>query len=138
MGSFDLSWFDSPEDAAQLERLHGLIQGAAKGTPTRQDLDALLSVFERFPGHDGFGVFWSILHYIEGVEGYGPAVIASVLRAPGEFNLSMINRMLNGGIVSVGDASLIGILEAVAASDKASDEARETARHLIAYQRAKA
>ena len=137
MASLDLSWFDSPDDESQLQQLDELVQNLSKSAPTRQDFDALLSIFERFPEHDGFGVFWSILHYLEANQGYEPALLDSVRRAPGEFTLTMINRMLNGGITHVGEASLMDVLHTVAASDNASRPARETAQHFLAYQSAK-
>lgn len=137
MASVDLSWFDSPEDEAQLQRLDELIQGFSDVQPTRQDFEELLSVFERFPDHDGFGVFWSIVHCMEHFQGYEPALLESVRRTPGEFNLMMINRMLNTGITAVGNNSLLELLQTVAASAKASEQARETANNFIAHQNAK-
>jgi len=137
MVSVDLSWFDSPEDEAQLQRLDELIQGFSDVQPTRQDFEELLSVFERFPDHDGFGVFWSIVHCMEHFQGYEPALLESVRRTPGEFNLMMINRMLNTDITAVGNNSLLELLQTVAASAKASEQAREIASNFIAHQNAK-
>lgn len=137
MASVDLSWFDSPEDEAQLQRLDELIRGFSDVQPTRQDFEELLSVFERFPDHDGFGVFWSIVHCMEHFQGYEPALLESVRRTPGEFNLMMINRMLNTGITAVGNDSLLELLQTVAASANASEQAREIASNFIAHQNAK-
>lgn len=137
MANLDLSWFDSPEDEAQLKKLDELIQGFSDWQPTRRDFEELLSVFERFPFHDGYEVFWSIVHCIEHYQGYEPALLASVRRTPCDFNLILINRMLNGGITEIGNVSLIELLQTVAASDKASQCACETARRFIAYQDAK-
>ncbi|NHZ94356.1 hypothetical protein [Massilia sp. CCM 8734] len=135
MARLDLSWFDSPEDEAQLQRLDELVQDLSE--PTQADFEELLSVFERFPDHDGFGVFWGIVHCLEHFQGYEPALLESVRRAPGDFNLTMINRMLNGGITDVGNELLIELFETVAASENASREVRDTARDFIAYQSAK-
>jgi hypothetical protein len=137
MARLDLSWFDSPDDEAQLQRLDELVQGLSVLKPTRRDFEELLSVFERFPGHDGFGVFWSIVHCLEHFQGYKAALLESVRRAPGDFNLTMINRMLNGGITHVEDESLIEVLKTVAASENASRQVRDTAIAFIAYQSAK-
>lgn len=137
MASLDLSWFDAPEDEAQLQRLDELVQGFAEIEPSRRDFEELLSVFERFPNHDGFGVFWGIVHCLEYFQGYEPALLDSVRRTPGDLNLTMLNRMLNGGIDKVGNESLVELLQAVAASENASQKARETARGFIAYQSAK-
>jgi hypothetical protein len=97
MASIDLSWFDSPKDEAQLQRLDGLIQRFADLDPSQRDFEELLTVFERHPDHDGFGVFWSIVHCLEHFQGYEPALLESVRRSPCDFNLTMINRMLNAG-----------------------------------------
>ena len=132
IASVDLSWFDSPENEAQLQRLDAFIQDFSKREPTAADFEALLSVFERFPCHDGFGVFWSIVHCLEHFQGYEPALLDSVRRRPGEFNLTMINRMMNAGVANVGDVSLIDVLQTVAASETASQQAREIARDFIA------
>lgn len=137
MASVDLTWFDSPEDEAQLQRLDELIQGFSESKPTRPDFVELLAVFERYPSHDGFGVFWSIVHCIEYFPGYEPALLESVRRIPGEFNLTMINRLLNAGVTNVGNESLIELLQIVVASEHASRQARETAGNFIAYQDAK-
>ncbi|MDM5175896.1 hypothetical protein PO883_01620 [Massilia sp. DJPM01] len=137
MARLDLSWFDSPEDEAQLRRLDELVEGLSFLRPTQPDFKELLSVFERFPCHDGFGVFWAIVHCIENSQGYEPALLESVRRTPCDFNLTMINRMLNGGITNVGHESLIELLHTVAASENASEAAREAAKHFIAYQSAK-
>jgi hypothetical protein len=137
MARLDLSWFDSPDDEGQLRRLDELVQGLSVLKPIPQDFEELLSVFERFPGHDGFGVFWGIVHCLEHFQGYEAALLESVRRAPGDFNLTMVNRMLNGGITHVENDSLIEVLETVAASENASREVRDTARDFFAYQSAK-
>ena len=137
MASLELSWFDSPEDEAQLRRLDEVIDELSALEPSQRDFEELLAVFERFPEDDGFGVFWSIIHCLEHFQGYEPALLESVRRSPGEFNLLMINRMLNGGVAYIGSQSLIELLQIVAASESASEQARQTALGYISYQRGK-
>jgi len=61
----------------------------------------LLGVFERFPRHDGYEVFWTLLHHVEALAGYEPTLIASVRRVPNEMGLIMVRRLLNGGVSTV-------------------------------------
>lgn len=71
-------------------------------TPTTASVPALLRVFERFPRHDGHGVFWSILHTIESIEGYAPILVEHVMRTPTEMGVTMVQRLVNAGITHVG------------------------------------
>lgn len=65
-------------------------------------LPALLRVFERFPRHDGHGVMWSILHGIESVPGYAPVLVEYVSRTPTEMGITMLRRIVAGGVTAVG------------------------------------
>ena len=58
-------------------------------------IDAMLHVFERYPGEDGAGVFWSIVHGLETLPGYESRLIESIRRVPSDFALLMVNRLLN-------------------------------------------
>jgi hypothetical protein len=78
----------------------------------------LLRVFERFPRHDGHGAFWAILHAIETVPGYEPVLVEHVIRTPTEMGVTMLERLVNGGITHAGVhelAPLIVMLSARAA-----------------------
>ena len=97
----------------------------------------LLDVFERFPDDDGFESFWGIVHLLEREGGYESALVDSVRRSPGEFNLTMINRLLNGGIKNVGDQSLLSLLEDVARSEWGNPNSARLAMHFVKYQRNK-
>ena len=63
--------------------------------------DDLLKVFERFPEEDGSGVFWSILHGIEGFQSYEQNLVASLYRQPSEMGILMLRRIKNTGITTV-------------------------------------
>ena len=66
------------------------------GHPIEQVPPALLlDIFERFPLHDGFGVFWSALHGLEDIPAYEPHLLASLRRQPSRFGLIMARRILN-------------------------------------------
>jgi len=87
----------------------------------------LLAVLERFPEDDGAGVLWSVVHGVESLPGYEPELVRSVRRQPSELGVTMVGRLLNGGVSQVGDVSLIGLLREVAASAAAPQSVRESA-----------
>ncbi len=70
----------------------------------------MLEVFERFPEEDGFGGFWALLHVLEASQGYESALVQSVLRQPAEFNVLMIQRLLNAGTLEVNGVPLMNVL----------------------------
>ena len=111
--------------------LDALLQDLMAQKVTADGIDALFSVFERFPTEDGYGVFWTILHALEGVPAYESHLARSVHRLPCEFNLTMVNRMLNSGIKEVGAVSLRVLLEGVLRNEKASAEARAQAVEIL-------
>lgn len=137
MAELDLGWFDNPEDEGQLKQLDDSITALDANILNQNDIGQLLGVFERFPDDDGFGVFWQILYLLERAGGYESALVDSVRRNPGEFNLMMINRLLNGGIENVGTQSLLSLLEEVARAEQADPDSAERAMHFLEYQRDK-
>lgn len=138
MAELDLRWFDNPEDEGQLRQLAELLDVLDSTSLNTSDVVQLLGIFERFPDDDGFGGFWQILHLLEKADGYEAALVDSVVRSPGEFNLMMIHRLLNGGIEAVGAQSLLSLLEEVALREQADPDSSQWAMHFVAYQRGKA
>ena len=100
------------------------------GNPA-EGIEVLLRVFERFPEHDGYGVFGTILHGIEGLDGYEPHLIRAVRRAPTEFSLRLVARLINGGTDEIDGVSLRGLLEEVASGERYLADARDWARTLL-------
>ncbi|MDR0242765.1 MAG: hypothetical protein LBJ65_14285 [Burkholderia sp.] len=91
-----------------------------------QAIPELLSVFERYPEEDGLGVIWSVLHGLESLPNYEPALLRSLARQPSEFGVCMVGRLLNAGRREVGGISLLDTLRELAATAK-SPRIRETA-----------
>lgn len=137
MADLDLRWFNNPEDEVQLKQLSVVLDFLEATKLNTNDIEQLLGVFERFPDDDGFGGFWHILHLLEKAGGYESALVDSVRRRPGEFTLSMINRLLNGGIENVGGQSLLSLLEEVALIEQADPNSAHWATHFVDYQRGK-
>jgi hypothetical protein len=125
----------SVEDAEQLE----ILDQSSKDFFTNPDAGVAVAVwfrlFERFPEDDAYGVFWSILHGIEGLAGYDEELIASIRRRPSEFTVLMVNRMINAGQMSVGDTDLLCLLEEVADDEACPTGVRLDARKFVEYQR---
>lgn len=137
MAELDLCWFDNPKDEGQLKQIAESLAALDASNLGPNGVSQLLGVFERFPD-DGFGVFWQILHLLESAGGYESALVDSVRRAPGEFNLTMINRLLNGGIENVGAQALLPLLEEVALTEQADPNSAQWAAHFVRYQRGNA
>jgi hypothetical protein len=91
------------------------------------ELDALFGVFERHPTHDGFGLFWKILHGIESVSTYEPCLLRSLRRRPSLFAVYMINRILNVGIQEVQGGAWISALHEVSLREDIEQEIRDEA-----------
>ena len=125
-----------PDDWIELNRLDEIVQDLS-GPNGARAIPALFGVWERFPGYEDHGVFWSILHALEALPGYENELIASVRRAPGEWNLRMVNRVLNGGETHVGSVDLMQLLRETAARSDISETARQEAQSYIDYQEAK-
>ena len=98
-------------------------------------IDALFRVLERFPDSDGFGVFWSILHGLEALPNYETRLIQSVQQQPMEFNLIMINRLLNAGVDEINGVNLVALLDTIADTPIHRQRARELARNFAERHR---
>ncbi len=94
----------------------------------------LLSLFERYPEHDGYGAFWSIVHGLEGIGNYEVQLANSVLSKPHEMSIMMLNRMINGGINNIEGKPILEILNEVVENELFSNSVREQASHFIEHQ----
>jgi hypothetical protein len=126
--------FTEPQDETQLQQLEEAVGTTRPEDCGQPEFRALLSVFERFPEDDGYGIFWSIVHCLEASQGYESALIESVSRCPAEFNLLMVNRLINGGVTEIEGRSLLSVLASVASNHSASARARKLAQGFIEYQ----
>jgi hypothetical protein len=101
-----------------------------------QGIHAMLGIFERYPAHDGAGVFWAIVHGLESLPGYENHLVESITRTPSRFSLLMIHRILNAGRVEVGGVNLLDLLEQVAGDEQINPATRQEARkHLGRHKR---
>ena len=122
-----LNGISSVEDVEQLKSLEALLQLMNPSSLTPEQHRALFGLFERFPEHDGFGIFWSILHMLETSSRYDSFLLESVHRQPTEFNLRMVSRLINSGFTRIGPVDLPSVLKAVSTSQAVSESARKWA-----------
>ena len=91
----DIAQFQ-PVDGVWLPLDHLLNELWLVGPSPSESLPILFGVFERFPKDDGAGVFWSILHGIEGLPyNYEPLLRDSYNRVPSEMAHVMLTRLAN-------------------------------------------
>lgn len=115
--------------------LDGLLVELFRASAGAQGIGAMLAVLERYPDDDGAGVFWAIVHGLESLPDYEPALVESVRRAPAELSLVMVGRLLNAGVSEAGGISLISLAREVAERPDAAPEARRIAEGIIARHR---
>lgn len=104
-----LQQITSLEDPTQLSRLESIVSSLTPENADESILLALYGIFERFPWQDGHGICWSILHLLESCSNYNSLLVQSVKRQPGEFNLTMVNRLLNEGILLTENENLLDL-----------------------------
>ena len=130
----NLASFTDAHDELQLRLLDETVGSIETHKCGENEIRALLSIFERFPDDDGYGVFWSILHCLEKCESYERLLIESVTRNPVEFSLSMVNRIINSGVSEIDGLSLHLLLESAITNVAASENTKDFARNFIKYQ----
>lgn len=115
------------------EALDELIFEALSANDSRI-IKSLLGVLERNQEHDGYGVFWSIVHGLEGAGNYEKELVLSLNRRPHEMSLIILNRMLNGGLYEIDGKPILNVLEEIALNQKFPESIREIANDFICYQ----
>ncbi|TAA42570.1 hypothetical protein EXY25_14860 [Corallincola spongiicola] len=96
-----------------------------------QLITPLLSILERNQSHDGFGVFWSIVHGLESMDGYEAELKNSVLRKPHELSVVMLNRLVNSSVSDIAGTPINALIEQVAMDVNVPEDIRETAKDLL-------
>lgn len=124
--------FTDAQSEAQLQSLDATVQAIEPVSCSQAEFRALLGVFERFSEEDGYGVFWGILHALEACDGYEPELLASVQRKPCEFNVLMINRLLNANVYQIDGHSLKDVLRSVVLNPAATAQAAHDAKQYLA------
>ena len=129
------AWSFGPDD--DLARLDALATEYFVRPDAADHVEAWFRLYERNPEDDGNGIFWTILHGLEGQPTCAAAVVASVRRRPTEFPVLMVNRMLNDGTRSVSGVDLLTLMTAVAGDPDASAGVRKYAQRFLKHQQDK-
>lgn len=85
------------------------------GNPT-SGIDTLLDVFSKYPEEDGAGIFWSIVHGIESLNGYEPSLLKATIESPSLFGVIMLGRLLNAGEKEIEGKSISNALKGISNS----------------------
>ena len=117
----------SVNEEAQLVQLQRLVDAFFAHPRAAWHLEVWFRLFERFPEHDGFEMFWSILHALESQPNCDVHVVRSVQRKPSRFPVLMVSRMLNAGKRCVADVNLLQLLGEVATHPDVLVDVREGA-----------
>jgi hypothetical protein len=96
-------------------------------TCSQDEIDAVFSLFERYPDEDGAGVFWSAIHGLEVVGSYDERLRTSLRTAPSESAIILAIRIVNSG-----DASFVPIITEVASRPDSPNSVRSMAHHFLA------
>ncbi len=124
----------SVTDTGELQKLEAALDTLFQLPQPERGVKTLFRLFERFPNEDGNGIFWTVLHGLEKLPGYEPYLKESIKRVPMEFNLLMVNRLLNSPLSNVQRQEWLASLREVENNPQSSDAAKEQARHFIEYQ----
>lgn len=114
----DIATFEPKED--NWLALDALVAELWQAGHPEQAIPELLSVFERYPEEDGFGVVWGVLHGLEALPNYEPELLRSLARQPSEFGVLMVGRLLNAGTREVAGVSLLETLRELATTANSS------------------
>jgi hypothetical protein len=100
-----------------------------------QGVKALLGVFERYPTEDGAGVCWTIVHGLETLTGYENHLIESVRKAPSDFGMVMVHRLLKAGYEAVDGVRLLPLLEQIARNENTKPDIRRSAQKYLGWHK---
>lgn len=125
-----LNRFQDIDDEKQMDEMIEVVDQLNK-SPQCEVSEALFRIWERFPEDDGYETFWTILHVLEHTPHYETELLKSVARQPNEFNVLMINRMLNSHIQSIGEPDLRDLLKQVMEDERTPQSVRKDAQRYI-------
>ena len=123
----------SVDDTDELRKLEANLDELFQSTLSESSIETLFHLFERFPNDDAYGIFWTILHHMERQPDYKPYLRASVLRVPMEFNLMMVNRLLNSDLSDAERQEWLALLGEVQHTSRYSQTARDQAQDYLEY-----
>ena len=128
----EIDAISSLDDEASLARLEQLVAAYFLHPQADRYIDVWFRMYERFPEHDAFGIFWSVLHGLEKQLGCPIHVVQSVQRAPSSFAVRMLARIANSGMSRIADIDLVDLMDQVSKNQRAPESVRDQAREYLA------
>lgn len=125
-----LNRFQDVDDEKQMDEMLEVVDQLNE-SPQSEASEALFRIWERFPEDDGYETFWTILHVLEHTPNYEAELLKSIARQPNEFNVIMINRMLNSNIQSIEETDLRDLLKQVVEDKRTPQQIKQTAQRYI-------
>lgn len=122
------------DDATDTTKLYEITDELKKNIDASLAIEALLSIFERYPMHD-LGSPGPIVHTLESFAGeYEPFLFTSLDRKPTYMTLWMFNRIINAEKDKNRRLEYINRMKGYAEHRKADDFAKEEAFEYYKYQ----
>ena len=126
-----LNAFTSMQDVEQLKQLKTLVKVLDRSAINPELYRALFDLYERFPEDDAYGLFSSILHFLETCSKYDQFLIESLRRKPTYVAIRMVDRLVRGGFLQIGEVNLLTLLQVAAKNSGASESARTYAEECL-------
>ena len=111
-----LEALSSMDDVEGLRRLEAELKSVTPSSLSPAEYQAFFALFERFPDHDGHGLFRVMIHLLERSSNYERYLVQSLRRQPCELNTSMVFRIINAGYTRVGGVDARHLLAVAAAN----------------------
>ena len=106
--------------------LDGLFAECFGASLGEQEINAVFTLFERYPEEDGAGVFWSGIHGLEAAGGYEDRLKSSLFNAPSSSAVALAIRIVNAG-----DSSFLPLISDVASSEVVPASVRSLAQKFL-------
>ncbi len=82
---------------------------------------AMFRILEDYTDEEGGTTLWSILHSLESLPVYEKYLLDSVNRKPSDFNLRMLNRILNANQTTVYDQPIRSVIKGLLSDKKLTE-----------------
>ena len=121
------------DEVDNLGRLYEILGDFRTLTDRESALPSMFALLERFPEGE-FGSPGPIVQEIEGIDGYGQVLKASLARMPTRYAVWMVNRAMNGTTDENTWSNWMAELQKLQSHPLASAQLREYAREFEEYQ----
>ena len=117
----------SLDDAPASTRLEALVQMYFRQPEADRRIEVRFRLYERFPAHDAFGIFWSVLHGLEKQPSCAMKVVEWVRRAPSGFAVRMLSTLSHSGVRELAGTDLVEYMHHVSDHQRGPRSVRDQA-----------